>query len=97
VDDLSLDHVVPRSRGGKLTWTNTVTACLSCNYRKGYTLPEDLHKIGMRLKNSPRVPSSAELQFKAKTFKKSSLHPHWTVYIDPNGDAAVEVEVQEDL
>ena len=34
-DKLSLDHVVPRARGGKLVWTNTVTACFECNFKKG--------------------------------------------------------------
>lgn len=81
IHELSLDHVVPRSRGGKLTWTNTVSACLCCNYRKGKTVPEDLNKIGMKLRSLPRAPSSSELQFKAKTFKKNILHPHWQTYI----------------
>ena len=81
INALSLDHVVPRSKGGKLTWTNTVSACLSCNYRKGQTQPEDLGKIGMKLRSLPRAPSSSELQFKAKAFKKSLLHPSWMVYI----------------
>jgi len=81
INALSLDHVVPRAKGGKLTWTNTVSACLSCNYRKGQTSPEDLGKIGMKLRSLPRAPSSSELQFKAKAFKKSLLHPSWMVYI----------------
>ena len=33
--DLTLDHVVPKSKGGKLTWENTVTACRKCNNQKG--------------------------------------------------------------
>lgn len=39
--DLTLDHVVPRSRGGSSTWTNLVTACRSCNTKKGDQLPEE--------------------------------------------------------
>ena len=81
VKDLSLDHVVPRSKGGKLTWTNTVTACLSCNSKKGQTQVQDLPKIGMKLRMLPRVPSNNELQSKAKIFKKYLLHPHWSIYV----------------
>lgn len=81
VKDLSLDHVVPRSKGGKLTWTNTVTACLHCNSKKGQTEVQDLPKIGMKLRMLPRVPSTHELQSKAKIFKKNLLHPHWSIYV----------------
>jgi 5-methylcytosine-specific restriction endonuclease McrA len=48
--DLTLDHVYPRSRGGKNTWENLVTACKSCNQRKDDRTPEEagmplLHRI----------------------------------------------------
>lgn len=80
---LSLDHVIPRCKGGKLTWTNTVTACYSCNGKKGHTLPEDLPKLGMRLKNPPKTPTFYEIQFKARMMKKcaTNIHPHWTDYV----------------
>ena len=65
-DDLTLDHVLPRSKGGKLTWTNTVTACSPCNYRKGHTLLEDLPQLGMRIKTMPKAPNYYELQTKAR-------------------------------
>lgn len=50
---LSLDHVVPRSRGGGSTWTNVVTACNPCNTRKGGRLPGE---ASMRLMREPRAP-----------------------------------------
>ena len=78
---LSLDHLVPRSKGGKLTWLNTVTACNGCNFKKGNTLPEDLPKLGMKLRNLPRIPSCAELQYKAKKFSRTQTHPHWEHFI----------------
>jgi len=34
-DELTIDHVIPRSKGGLTTWENTVTSCKSCNYKKG--------------------------------------------------------------
>ena len=52
--DLTLDHVLPRSRKGRSSWTNLVTACKPCNTRKGDALPEE---IGLTLKNKPYKPS----------------------------------------
>jgi len=54
--DLTLDHVVPRSRGGTSTWTNIVLACLKCNMRKGDRLPSE---INMRLLRKPVKPAWA--------------------------------------
>lgn len=52
--DLTLDHVVPRSKGGGSNWSNLVTACKRCNARKGDNSPE---KVGMKLMNQPFKPS----------------------------------------
>lgn len=52
--DLTIDHVVPLSRGGRTTWENVVTACRKCNGRKGSRTPEE---AGMRLKTVPRRPA----------------------------------------
>lgn len=51
--DLTIDHVVPRSRGGTKTWENVVTACRPCNQRKGSRTPEE---VGFRLLSVPRRP-----------------------------------------
>lgn len=51
---LTIDHVIPRSRGGGDTWENLVTACIPCNNRKGNRTPEE---AGMRLRNVPRKPN----------------------------------------
>ena len=50
---LSLDHVTPKSRGGKSTWTNVVAACNPCNTRKGGRMPWE---ASMKLRRSPAVP-----------------------------------------
>lgn len=50
---LSLDHVVPKSQGGKLTWDNTVAACLKCNVAKGGRTPK---QAGMKLLCKPEEP-----------------------------------------
>lgn len=50
---LTVDHVIPRSRGGETTWENVVTACRDCNHRKGGRTPEE---AGMTLLTIPRQP-----------------------------------------
>jgi 5-methylcytosine-specific restriction endonuclease McrA len=53
--DLTLDHVVPRHRGGKHTWDNLVSACRTCNHRKGgKSLPE----ARMTLRRLPYEPKA---------------------------------------
>ncbi len=56
--ELSLDHVVPRSRGGRTTWDNIVSACLKCNVVKGGRTPRE---AGMELVTRPRKPTRSPL------------------------------------
>ncbi len=51
---LTLDHVIPRSRGGDSVWENVVTSCAPCNLRKGNRLPEE---VSMILTAPPRPPA----------------------------------------
>ncbi|MCF0057725.1 HNH endonuclease [Dyadobacter sp. CY356] len=53
-DHLTLDHVMPKSRGGKTTWDNLATACKRCNSKKGDYTPEE---AGMHLRQRPFRPS----------------------------------------
>ena len=55
--ELTRDHVVPRSRGGKNTWTNVVTACRRCNHYKGDRLPNECK---LQLLALPYTPNHAE-------------------------------------
>ncbi|MEZ6137795.1 MAG: HNH endonuclease [Pirellulaceae bacterium] len=55
VNQLSLDHVIPRSHGGKTTWENIVCSCMSCNSRKGGRTPS---QAGMHLLTKPVRPRS---------------------------------------
>jgi 5-methylcytosine-specific restriction endonuclease McrA len=62
--DLTYDHVIPKSRGGKTTWENIATACLGCNARKANSLPNFSGRKGegqMRLLKEPRRPTAPEL------------------------------------
>ncbi len=57
---LSLDHVVPKSRGGDRGWLNLVTCCLDCNQKKGNKTPSE---ASMRLINIPYVPKASIIDF----------------------------------
>lgn len=52
-NDLNLDHVIPRSRGGRTSWENVVCSCIRCNMKKGGRTPEG---AGMRLARIPTRP-----------------------------------------
>jgi len=52
--ELTIDHVIPKARGGKDTWTNLVTACKRCNAKKGDYTPEEAN---MPLRHKPVKPS----------------------------------------
>jgi 5-methylcytosine-specific restriction endonuclease McrA len=53
--NLTVDHVVPRSKGGSSNWENIVASCAPCNRRKGNSLPR---QVGMHLSKQPRTPSA---------------------------------------
>ena len=53
-EDLTLDHVMPRSRGGKTNWDNLTTACRRCNSKKGDNSPEEAR---LHLRQKPFKPS----------------------------------------
>lgn len=54
--DLTFDHVIPVSQGGRKDWENIVTCCVACNRRKGGRTPDEAH---MRLVRPPRRPNAA--------------------------------------
>jgi 5-methylcytosine-specific restriction endonuclease McrA len=51
--NLTVDHVIPRSKGGQSSWENIVASCGPCNRRKGDSLPA---QVGMELRRKPRTP-----------------------------------------
>lgn len=60
---LTLDHVIPRSKGGKHSWDNVVIACQACNSRKGDRTPQ---QAGMSLKTQPKPPIHPAIAFAEK-------------------------------
>ena len=73
-DKLTIDHVLPRSKGGKNTWHNLVTACKKCNQKKGSRTPE---QANMRLLRKPYRPKTSIL----RTVKKTDINPIWEDYL----------------
>jgi len=71
---LTVDHLVPRSRGGETDWKNVVTACVPCNQRKGQRKPEE---AGMRLLASPQRPRYVAVVL----LGKAQAHEAWQKYI----------------
>jgi 5-methylcytosine-specific restriction endonuclease McrA len=71
--ELTLDHVIPRSRAGPSTWDNLVACCLACNNRKGNRTP---HEAGMRLLRQPR-----QIGFHATHRLLAVNHTQWDKYL----------------
>lgn len=67
--DLTLDHIIPRSKGGQHTWENVVTACAPCNGRKGSQL---LEATPMSLTRVPRAPKHPVIAFAEQFWKESN-------------------------
>ena len=76
--ELTFDHVVPRSRGGRTTWDNVVTACTTCNLKKGSRLPRE---AGMMPRHRPAQPSASQLQQNGRSYPPRFLHESWRDYL----------------
>ena len=74
---LSIDHVIPRSKGGPDQWENVTTACLTCNVMKGNRTPEEAH---MKLNRKPHKPLS-NLSFEATKQINSGKNKEWGKYL----------------
>ncbi len=89
-EDLTIDHVNPRCRGGQTTWENCVICCSKCNKIKGGRTPEEvrhyLFPTGMVLLKEPVRPKFKEIKFKA-------FYPSWNQWLD---DAYWNVELEND-
>ncbi|MBL7139861.1 MAG: HNH endonuclease [Planctomycetes bacterium] len=74
--DLSIDHIVPRSRGGRTEWTNIVCACLACNVRKGGRTPREAHMRLVRQPKQPRFSPVISLRVGSKKYQT------WKQFLD---------------
>lgn len=73
--ELNIDHILPRSRGGPDTWENLVTACRTCNLRKGWRTPEEAGMRLMRVPARPRWSMMAQLRLEARHYHFKEWEP----------------------
>jgi len=74
--ELSLDHIVPRSRGGQASWTNIVCCCTECNVTKGGRTPSE---AGMRLIRKPYKPRRSPV---IRLSIQSEKYKSWRHFVD---------------
>ena len=77
-EDLTFDHVVPRSKGGVTSWENVVAACSSCNLRKADMMPAKAH---MYPACKPYQPTVHDLHQNGRLFPPNYLHASWMDYL----------------
>lgn len=79
-DELSIDHVLPRSQGGTSTWDNCVLACVACNKRKADRMPA---QAGMKLRKPPVRPTWKPLyaahSVRIASWSKFVSEAYWSV------------------
>lgn len=70
-EDLTFDHLIPRTLGGHTTWDNIVTACRECNSKKG---GKRMEEIGMKPLKMPCIPTIKELENNARKNRKKEYN-----------------------
>ena len=76
--DLTFDHLLPKSKGGLTNWENVVTACSTCNVKKGGKL---YTKCDLRLKKKTYIPTVDDLHKNGRHFPPNFLHESWMDYL----------------
>ena len=76
---LTIDHVIPKDRGGKTDWDNLVACCTRCNSKKGNRTPEE---AGMTLRKKPRKPAYLSYMGYAKLMQ-ALKNPEWHEFLRP--------------
>jgi len=77
-DEVHIDHIHPKSAGGKLSFVNTICACFSCNQRKANKTPE---QSGMKLLWQPRIPHGHAFDVDYDALVKE-FNPAWEQFLD---------------
>ncbi len=87
--ELNIDHVIPKSRGGKTVWENVVCCCISCNRRKGGRLPEE---AGMKLLKKPVAPKWSF----SLLFPRAPVYREWAPFLKVIDASYWSVELDQD-
>ncbi|MEM8752808.1 MAG: HNH endonuclease [Pseudomonadota bacterium] len=84
--EMTFDHVIPRSKGGRTTWENVVAACGPCNLAKSN---KSLSQARMHLRSAPYRPTAEKLRNVGRKFPPNHLHESWLdfLYWDAELDA----------
>jgi 5-methylcytosine-specific restriction endonuclease McrA len=77
-DELTFDHLMPRSKGGQTTWENVVAACSACNLHKADKSPAE---VGLTLARRPYAPSVQDLHNNGRHFPPNYLHQSWLDFL----------------
>jgi len=77
-EDLTFDHLIPKSRGGLTTWQNVLAACAPCNLRKGNRTTK---QMGMALRQHPFRPTVHDLHNNGRCFPPNYLHESWMDFL----------------
>ena len=77
-NDLTFDHLLPKSKGGLTDWENVVTACSTCNVKKGGKL---YNYCDLKLKKLPFIPTVDDLHKNGRHFPPNFLHESWMDYL----------------
>ena len=77
-EQLTFDHLIPRSRGGRTNWDNIVTACTDCNTLKGSNFGRE---FSMRPLRQPSPPTTWQLLENGRCFPPNHLHESWHDYL----------------
>lgn len=89
VDELTYDHVVPRSKGGKTTWENIVSACYVCNRKKANRTPAE---AGMKLLSVPKRPTwmpAVQIRVSSRSVPEAWRdYVYWTGEVDSEDGGA---------
>ena len=76
--DLTFDHVIPRSLGGKTNWSNVVAACRPCNYKKGNKQSKEINMFPLI---KPDAPNINLLKKNGRYFPPNYLHESWRDFL----------------
>ena len=87
---LNLDHVVPRSRGGRTNWENIVTSCIECNFAKGGRTPTE---AGMALLRRPTKPRWSQL---VSPRPRRAHYREWLPFLSPVDASYWNTELDSD-